>query len=134
MSTSIGPYSPVVCAGPWRICSGQLGLAPHSDASGAPTLVDGGVEAELVAALAHAEQLLKGVGASLHHVVKTTVFLVTMDDYAGINAAYTRTFSDHRPARSVVAVSGLPMGAAVEIELWAYVPEADPVPTGAETG
>lgn len=45
MSTPIGPYSPVVCAGPWRICSGQLGLVPHSDASGAPALVDGGVEA-----------------------------------------------------------------------------------------
>lgn len=132
MSTTIGPYSPVVCAGPWRICSGQLGLAPHPDGSGALALVEGGAEAELNTALANAEELLIGVGASLRHVVKTTVFLVTMDNYAAVNTAYTRAFSYHRPARSLVAVCCLPMGAAVEVELWAYVPEADTPAAGAE--
>jgi 2-iminobutanoate/2-iminopropanoate deaminase len=53
-------------------------------------------------------------------VAKTTVFLTTIDDYPAVNDAYAEFFGDHRPARSVVAVAGLPMGALVEVELWAY--------------
>jgi 2-iminobutanoate/2-iminopropanoate deaminase len=54
-------------------------------------------------------------------VVKTTVFLTDMREYAAVNQAYVGYFGDHRPARSVVGVAGLPMGAAVEVELWAYL-------------
>jgi 2-iminobutanoate/2-iminopropanoate deaminase len=55
-------------------------------------------------------------------VFKTTVFLTDMDDYPAVNEAYAGVFGQHRPARSVVAVAGLPMGALVEVELWAYCP------------
>jgi 2-iminobutanoate/2-iminopropanoate deaminase len=106
-----------VRAGPWLICSGQLGLDP----TGPPALVEGGAANQLVRALANAEGLLRGEGATRSDVVKTTVFVVDMDEYATVNQAYSEFFGDHRPARSVVGVAGLPMGAAVEVELWAYV-------------
>ncbi len=124
MSTPIGPYTPVVRAGPWLICSGQLGLGPAGSGSDAPpALVDGGAVAQLSQALANAERLLQSCGANSADVVKTTVFVTDMDQYAAVNKAYAAFFGDHRPARSVVGVSGLPMGASVEVELWAYRPE-----------
>jgi 2-iminobutanoate/2-iminopropanoate deaminase len=118
MSAPIGPYSPIVSVGPWLICSGQLGLAPSE--GGPPALVEGGVIAQLRQALANAETLLDGVGADLTTVAKTTVFLASMADYPAVNEAYAEFFGTHRPARSVVAVAGLPMAARVEVEVWAY--------------
>ena len=122
MSAPIGPYSPIVSAGSWLICSGQLGLAPSEGAP--PALVEGGVIAQLRQALANAAALLDGVGADLTAVAKTTVFLTSMADYPAVNDAYAEFFGPHRPARSVVAVAGLPMGALVEVEVWAYRGEA----------
>jgi 2-iminobutanoate/2-iminopropanoate deaminase len=119
MSTPIGPYTPIVRAGPWLICSGQLGLRPQAVP---PMLVEGGATDQLRQALANAEQLLASEGASLADVVKTTVFITDMGGYAEVNAAYVECLGDHRPARSLVEVSGLPMGAAVEVEVWAYRP------------
>ncbi|HUZ21384.1 MAG TPA: RidA family protein [Acidimicrobiales bacterium] len=113
----VGPYSPVVRAGDWLVCSGQLGLA-----SGA--LVAGGVGAQLTQAVANLEALLAGEGAGLAQVTKTTVFLADIADFAQMNEAYVAAFAGHRPARSAVGVSGLPMGALVEIEAWAFVPTA----------
>jgi 2-iminobutanoate/2-iminopropanoate deaminase len=120
MSTPIGPYTPIVRAGPWLICSGQLGLAPTPE-GGPPALVDGGATAQLSQALANAEALLASEGAGPADVVKTTVFVTDMDGYGAVNQAYAAYFGDHRPARSVVGVAALPMGAAVEVEVWAYV-------------
>jgi 2-iminobutanoate/2-iminopropanoate deaminase len=71
--------------------------------------------------LANADRLLRDNGATPADVVKTTVFVTDMDGYAAVNEAYAAFFADHRPARSVVGVAGLPMGAAVEVELWAYL-------------
>jgi 2-iminobutanoate/2-iminopropanoate deaminase len=119
MSTPIGPYTPIVTAGPWLICSGQLGLGAP-EAGQAPSLVGGGAPAQLARALANAEGLLRGQGAVPADVVKTTVFLVDMADAPAVNDAYLAFFGDHRPARSMVAVAGLPLGALVEVELWAY--------------
>jgi 2-iminobutanoate/2-iminopropanoate deaminase len=119
MSTPIGPYTPIVQAGPWLITSGQLGVLPSPE-SGAPVLVEGGATAQLTQALSNGERLLRDSGAAVADVVKATVFVTDMDHYGAINEAYVRFFGDHRPARSVVAVAGLPMGAAVEVELWAY--------------
>ena len=123
MSTPIGPYSPIVRAGPWLICSGQLGLAPAPE--GAPTalpsLVEGGSTAQLTQALRNAEALLASEGAVPTDVVKTTVFVTDMDGYGAVNQAYAAYFGGHRPARSVVGVSALPMDADVEVEVWAYV-------------
>jgi len=118
MSTPVGPYSPIVRAGSWLICSGQLGLALGDD--GTPALVDGGPGPQLRQAVANAAGLLESEGASLADVVKTTVFATDPADFPAVNEAYLAAFGAHRPARSMVAVSALPMGAAVEIEVWAH--------------
>ncbi len=112
MTTPIGPYSPLVRAGDWLLCSGQLGLVDGQ-------LVDG-VAAQTTQAIKNAEALLAANGASLTNVVKTLVFLTDMGDFKPMNDAYAAAFGDHRPARSTVAVAGLPMGAAVEIEVWGW--------------
>jgi 2-iminobutanoate/2-iminopropanoate deaminase len=108
----VGPYTPVVRAGEWLICSGQVGLA-----NGA--LVPGGVRAQTRQALANLAGLLTAEGASLADVVKTTVFLGDIGDYGAVNEVYAEVFGDHKPARSAVAVAGLPLGALVEVEAWA---------------
>ena len=110
----VGPYRPVVRAGDFLVCSGQLGLA-----SGA--LVEGGVGPELRQAVANLSALLESEGAALSDVVKTTVFLTDIGDYAAMNAVYVECFTGERPARSAVAVAGLPLGATVELEAWALV-------------
>ena len=119
MTTPVGPYSPVVRSGDWIICSGQVGLGDDG-------LVDGGVREQLRQAMANVSSLLDSEGSSLADVVKTTVFLVDMDDYAEMNDVYVQAFDEdadgHRPARSAVAVAALPIGARVEIEAWARVP------------
>ncbi len=83
-------------------------------------MVHGGVGAETRQALANLEALLAGEGASLAHVVKTTVFLRHITDYPAMNDAYVAVFGDHRPARSAVAVAAIPLDALVEVEAWAW--------------
>lgn len=114
MSKPVGPYSPVFRAGSWLIVSGQIGLKDGA-------LVDGGVEAQFQQALDNLKALLEAEGASLSDVAKTTVFLTDMGDFAAMNELYTKAFGDHRPARSAMAVAGLPLGALIEIEAWARV-------------
>ena len=109
----VGPYTPIVRAGDWLVASGQVGVADGK-------LVGGGVQAELRQALANLRALLEGEGASLADVAKTTLFLRHIDDYAAVNDVYVEAFGDHRPARSAVAVAGLPLGALVEVEAWAF--------------
>lgn len=118
MSTPVGPYRPAVRAGEWVVCSGQVGI---SSAGGAPALVDGGVVAETRQALANVAALLESEGLGWGDVVKTTVFLADIGDYATFNDLYVDAIGDHRPARSVVGVAGLPLGARVEVEVWARV-------------
>jgi 2-iminobutanoate/2-iminopropanoate deaminase len=108
------PYTPVVRAGDWLIVSGQVGLVDGE-------LVSGGFDAELEQALANLRERLAAAGASMSDVVKTTVFLRHMTDYARMNATYGDAFAEPRPARSAVAVAELPLGALVEIEAWAFV-------------
>jgi 2-iminobutanoate/2-iminopropanoate deaminase len=117
VAAPIGPYTPVVRAGDFIICSGQLGLASGS-------LVDGGVAAQVSQAIRNLASLLAGEGADLGDVVKTLVLLADMSDFGTMNAAYMEAFGDHRPARSCFAVAGLPLGALVEVEAWAYKPLA----------
>ena len=114
MTTPAPPYTPIVRAGDWLVVSGQLGLADGK-------LVDGGTAAQARQALANLAAVLDGEGASLSDVVKTTVFLRHMDDYDAMNEVYAVAFGDHRPARSAIAVAGLPRGGLVEIEAWAVV-------------
>ena len=110
-----GPYSPAVRAGDWIVLAGQVGLDPATG-----RMVDGGVEAQARRTLANIAAVLDDCGASLSDVAKTTVFVTDMAAYGAVNDAYASFFGDHRPARSVVGVAALPMGAAVEVELWAY--------------
>jgi 2-iminobutanoate/2-iminopropanoate deaminase len=110
----VGPYTPVVRAGEWLVVSGQVGLADGK-------LVSGGLEDELRQAIANLRGHLEANGASLTDVVKTTVFLRHMSDYALMNEVYMAEFGDHRPARSAIGVAELPIGALVEVEAWAHL-------------
>lgn len=112
----VGPYTPVVRAGDFLIVSGQLGRSADGQ------FVAGGVAGQTGQAIANLAELLEGEGAGLGDVVKTTVLLSDIDDYAVVNHAYVEAFGDHRPARSAFATAGLPLGALVEIEAWAYRP------------
>lgn len=114
---SAGPYSPAVRAGDWLALAGQVGIDPATG-----HLADGGVAAQTHQALANVAAVLGDCGASLGDVAKTTVFLVDMGDFPVMNEVYADAFAGHRPARSAVAVAALPLGARVEIEVWAYVP------------
>ena len=83
--------------------------------------MEGGAAAQLTQALANGAALLRDEGATPADVAKTTVYVTDMAGYAAVNEAYAAFFGTHRPARSVVGVAALPMGAAVEVELWAYL-------------
>ena len=115
MIKPVGAYTPIVRAGEWLVLSGQVGLDDG-------VMVDGGVRAETVQALANLRTLLESEGATLADVVKTTVFLIDIGDFAAMNEEYAAIFGDHRPARSTVAVAALPLGANVEVEAWARRP------------
>jgi 2-iminobutanoate/2-iminopropanoate deaminase len=104
----VGPYTPAVRAGDWLIVSGQIGLGPDG--------LGDGFAGQLHQALTNLDAVLAEHGARADQVVKTTVFLVDMDDYATMNDVYCAGFGDHRPARSAVAVAALPLGAVVEVE------------------
>ena len=111
----VGAYTPIVRAGDWLVVSGQVGLRDGR-------LVPGGLQAELRQAILNLEAQLATEGAALTDVVKTTVFLRHMSDYADMNATYIEGFGDHRPARSAIGVAELPLGALVEVEAWALAP------------
>jgi 2-iminobutanoate/2-iminopropanoate deaminase len=115
---SAGPYSPAVRAGDWLALAGQVGIDPSTG-----SLADGGVGAQTRQAMANVAAVLGDCGATLADVAKTTVFLVDMGDFPVMNEVYADAFAGHRPARSTIAVAALPLGARVEIEVWAYVPE-----------
>ncbi len=114
---AIGPYSVGIKANHFVYTSGQIGLDPVSNA-----MVEGGVEAETRQALTNLKSILEAAGASLADVVKTTVFLRDMNDFAKMNAIYGEFFTENPPARSAVQVAALPKGAAVEIEAVAVIP------------
>jgi len=113
MSKPVGPYTPIVRAGDWLVVSGQIGAVEGK-------LVEGGMREQLLQVLKNLRGLLEGEGSSLDQVVKCTVFLTHMSDFAAMNEIYVSAFGDHRPARSAVAVKELPLGALIEIEAWAY--------------
>ena len=113
MSKPVGPYSPVLVAGDFVYVSGQLGLADGA-------LVEGGVAAQVRQIFANASGLLTRAGARLDQVVKCTVFLSSMDDFAEMNGAYIEGFVGHRPCRSTVGNVTMALGATVEIEFTAF--------------
>jgi 2-iminobutanoate/2-iminopropanoate deaminase len=92
------------------------------DSSGASALVPGGTAAELRQALQNVAEVLAIEGATLTDVVKTTLYLADMGDFAAVNEVWVEYFAEDRPTRSAVAVAALPIGARVEVEAWAYAP------------
>ncbi len=113
---AIGPYSVAVRVGQFVYTAGQIGIDPASG-----QIVPGGVEAETRQALTNLKHVLEAAGASLGSVVKTTVFLRDIADFAKMNAVYAEFFTANYPARSAVQAAALPKGAAVEIEAVAVV-------------
>jgi 2-iminobutanoate/2-iminopropanoate deaminase len=115
---AIGPYSQAIHAGGLVFCAGQVGIDPASG-----ELIAGGVAAEAEQAMTNITAVLAAAGSSLERVVKTTIFLAEMADFAAVNEVYARHLAEPYPARSTVAVKGLPKGAQVEIECLALAAE-----------
>jgi 2-iminobutanoate/2-iminopropanoate deaminase len=109
---AIGPYSQAVSDGGFLFASGQVPLDPATG-----ELVIGGFEAGVERVFDNLEAVLAAGGCRLDDVVKATVYLLRMSDFAAMNAVYAKRFGNHRPARSTVAVAELPKGAAVEIDV-----------------
>ena len=109
--SAVGPYSQAIVAGNLVFCSGQVALDPASG-----ELQGGDVAAQTEQIIRNLDAVLQASGSSLDRVVKTTVFLVDINDFAALNEAYERGFGGHRPARSTVGVAALPRAARVEIE------------------
>jgi 2-iminobutanoate/2-iminopropanoate deaminase len=114
---AIGPYSQGVRAGELLFASGQIPLDPSTG-----ELVAGDVTAQTRRTMENLRAVLEASGSSLEHVLKTTVYLVDLGEFARFNQAYAEFFRGHLPARSTVQVAALPRGARVEIEAIARVP------------
>jgi len=112
----MGPYSPGIRVGDMVFTSGSIGMDPN-----AGSLVEGGVAAETRQALANLSKVLEAGGSSLGRVVKTTVFMTNLQEFATMNEVYGEVFAADPPARSTVQVAALPGGASVEIEAIAWV-------------
>lgn len=114
---AIGPYAQAVKANGFLFTAGQIPLDPIS-----MTVIEGDVAAQTAQVLANLSAVLAEAGVTWHDVVKTTCFLRTMDDFTAMNGVYAQVLGDARPARSTVAVAGLPRDVRVEIELVAALP------------
>jgi 2-iminobutanoate/2-iminopropanoate deaminase len=112
----IGPYNQAVRSGDFVFCSGQIPLDPVSG-----EIVPGDVSAQTRQVMKNVGAVLAAADATFASVVKTTIFLVDMNDFAEVNAVYGEYFVDTPPARSTVAVAGLPRGSRVEIEVTALL-------------
>jgi len=118
--SAIGPYSQAVVANGMVYTSGQIALTPE----GSDELLSEGVIVQAVAVLRNLEAVLIEAGSSLDDVIKTTIFLADMDDFALVNEVYAEAFGSHKPARSTVAVKTLPKNALVEIDAVAIVSQS----------
>jgi 2-iminobutanoate/2-iminopropanoate deaminase len=120
----IGPYSQAMRAGEFLFCSGQIPLDPATG-----DLVPGDIEAQTRQVMTNLREVLKAGGTSWEHVVKTTIYLTDLRDFAVVNRVYGEFVGTAAPARATVQVSALPKGAAVEIDAIARIPP----PRGAST-
>ena len=113
---AIGPYSQAVAVDGWLFTSGQIPLTPSGG------LVAGDIEAQAEQVFSNLAAVLSAAGASLDDVVKTTVFVTDLNDFARLNVIYDRHFGTHKPARSTVQVARLPRDASVEIDFVCRLP------------
>lgn len=113
---ALGPYSQAMIAGDFMYVSGQLPMDPATS-----KIVEGGIEAQTRQCLTNAMAILKEAGVDYKNVVKTTVFLKDMNEFAAMNGVYAEFFTDHKPARAAIEVARLPLDVAVEIQMFVYV-------------
>lgn len=118
---AIGPYSQAIAVGTLLFCSGQIPLDPASG-----EMVDGDVGAQTRQVLANLAAVLAAAGATFRHVVKTTVYLADLNDFAAMNEAYQTAFEPPAPARSTIQAARLPRDARVEIDVIAVLGAAAP--------
>ena len=121
---AIGPYSQAIRIGQFVFTSGQIPLDPKTG-----NLVEGDIAAQARRVCDNLTAVLAAENLTMGHIIKTTIFLTSMDDFAKVNEVYGSYFSDQPPARSTVAVAGLPKGARVEIECIAI---SDQTPAGGQ--
>jgi 2-iminobutanoate/2-iminopropanoate deaminase len=109
---AIGPYSQAIEVNGFVFASGQLPIDPATG-----VFPEGGIKEQTAQSIKNAQMILEAAGTDLKHVVKTTVYLANMSDFAAMNEVYSQFFSEPFPARSAVAVKDLPKGALVEVEV-----------------
>jgi len=109
---AIGPYSQATIVNGLVFTAGQIAFNPAT-----MEIVGGGIKEQTERVLANLQAVLAAAGSDLQKVVKTTVFLVDMQDFPAMNEVYAQAFGEHKPARSTVAVAGLPRGVRVEIDV-----------------
>ena len=112
---AIGPYNHGSRIGDLLFTAGQIPLDPSTN-----TIVEGGIKEQATRVLENLSILLDSEGLGLSHVVKTTIFMVDLSEFAQVNEVYARFFTENFPARSTIQVAALPMGARVEIEAIAH--------------
>ena len=113
--SAIGPYSQAIRIGEFLYTSGQIALNPEN-----MEMMNGAIEEETEWVLKNLEAILKADGISLAHVIKTTVYLTDLGEFARVNHVYEKFFGETKPARACVQVAALPKGAKVEIDAIAY--------------
>ncbi len=113
---AIGPYSQATIVNGMIFTAGQIAFNPAT-----MEIVGGGIREQTERVLANLKAVLAAAGSDLTKVVKTTVFLVDMQDFPAMNEVYAQAFGEHKPARSTVAVAGLPRGVRVEIDVVATI-------------
>ena len=114
---AVGPYSQAVKIGQFVFTAGQIPLVP-----GTGKLVEGSIQMQTHQVMKNLTAVLENAGTNLDNVIKTTIFVADMADFAAVNEVYGSYFTGAPPARSTVQVAGLPLGAAVEIEVIAVIP------------
>lgn len=112
---AVGPYSQAVRIGDMLFCSGQISIDPKTQ-----EVFTGDIKKQTEMVLSNIEALLTSVNLNFSHIVKTTIYLTSMSDFATVNEIYAGRFSQNPPARSTVQVAGLPKGVNVEIEIIAH--------------
>ena len=113
---AIGPYSQAIRVGDFVYTTGQIALDPVSG-----QIVEGGIEAHTRQVLNNLKNVLEAAGSGLHRVVKTTVYMQDLAEFADMNVVYIEFFGDHRPARTTIQIAAVPRGSRVEIECVAVV-------------
>lgn len=108
---AVGPYSTAIEVNGFVFCSGQIGIDPSTG-----NLVDG-LEAQAHQVMNNIKAVVESTGVTVEQIIKTTIFVTNMADYAKVNEIYAQHLGEHKPARSTVAVAALPKGALIEIEV-----------------